>query len=103
MHQQEEADNEDELYFFDPSDALPNDSPFSPAVIDFDFSSETFPNDKNEDKEETFLSCLSYNELVGLEVTNPEYYGFPFLNDNVNTPDPDACNEFHTLVYAVSS
>ena len=103
LHQQEEADNEDELYFFDPIDALPNDSPFSPATIDFDFSSETFPNDKNEDKEETFLSCLSYNELVGLEVTNPEYYGFPPLNDNVNTPDPDACNEFHTLVYAVSS
>ena len=72
-------------------------------MIDFDFSSDTFPNDKNENEEEIFLSCLSYNELVGLEVTNPEYYGFPPLNDNVNSPDPDACNEFHSFVYAVSS
>jgi hypothetical protein len=58
-----------------------------------------------DNDKDTFLNHLSYNELTGIEVTNPEYYGFPPLSDNDDDMGGplNLNSNFNTLVYAVAS
>ena len=37
-----------------------------------------------------------------MEDTKSEYYGYPALDDTINTPDSNTCNEFHSFVYAIA-
>jgi len=59
--------------------------------------------DEPTNEVDAFLDCLSDKELVGIEVTNPEYYGYPPLDESLPTPDKHSCNQFNTFIYAITS
>ena len=96
-----------EPIFYDPEDAIDDLTEYPAVTIEFDEDffdahEDPDPGDFSADVH-AFLSHLTDKELTGIEVVNPEYYGFPPLDDSINTPDEQATNDFHSFVFAVSS
>ena len=96
-----ESEKDEELYFFDPQDEE-EQLPFQSASLKLD-SDYVLSKDEPTNEVDAFLDCLSDKELVGIEVTNPEYYGYPPLDESLPTPDKHSCNQFNTFIYAITS